>query len=259
MTGIYFSGTGNTKHCITRFIDALSLYDAAAGHAAQIIPIEESVRAVNAIQSEPELLVLAYPVYYSNLPKIMRDFIVEHKELWKGKRIFILCTMGLFSGDGAGVAARLLETYGADIIGGLHVIMPDCISDVKLLKYSPEKNREIIAKADRKLEKAARQTAAHKPPQDGLSILSRLAGLLGQRLWFARKTARYSDKLTIHPETCSKCGRCAAVCPMHNLTLTAAGITTAGKCTMCYRCVNQCPQKAITLLGKRRCTTPRPE
>ncbi len=260
MTGIYFSGTGNTRHCITKFIDALSVYDAASPEqTARIISIEESVCAANAIQSEQELLLLAYPVYYSNLPKIMRDFIVENKELWKGKKIFILCTMALFSGDGAGVAARLLREYGADIIGGLHIIMPDCISDVKLLKFSPEKNREIIIKAERKLENAARKTAAHRPPQEGLNLFAHLSGLFGQRLWFARKMKHYSDKLTIHPEACIKCGRCATVCPMHNLTLTASGITAAGKCTMCYRCINQCPQKAITLIGKRHCTTPRSE
>lgn len=260
MTGIYFSGTGNTRHCITQFIGALSLYGAASPEqTTQVISIEESVRAANAIHSEQELLILAYPVYYSNLPKIMRDFIVKNKELWRGKKIFILCTMGLFSGDGAGVSARLLHQYGADIIGGLHIIMPDCISDVKLLKYSPEKNQKIIAAADRKLERAARRTADHKPPREGLNFFSHVTGLFGQRLWFGHKTKRYSDKLTIHPEACIKCGKCAAVCPMHNLTLTAARIAAAGKCTMCYRCINQCPQKAITLIGKRQCTTPRSE
>lgn len=260
MTGIYFSGTGNTRHCTAKFIEALSRYaPEAAQTSTQLLSIEESAHAAQALQEEQNLLILAYPVYYSNLPKIMRDFIVKNKELWRGKKIFILCTMGLFSGDGAGVSARLLRQYGADIIGGLHIIMPDCISDVKLLKYSPEKNRNIIAAANRKLERAARKTADHKPPQEGLNFFSHVIGLFGQRLWFGHKTKRYSNKLTIHPESCIKCGKCATVCPMHNLTLTAAGIAAAGKCTMCYRCINQCPQKAITLIGKRQCTTPRSE
>ena len=100
------------------------------------------------------MIIFAYPIYYSNLPKIVRDFIVENKNLWKGKRIFIICTMGLFSGDGAGVSARLFRQYSADIIGGIHVIMPDCICDVRLLKFSPARNRKIIDKADFRLKTA---------------------------------------------------------------------------------------------------------
>ena len=63
--------------------------------------------------------------------------------------------MGLFSGDGAGCSARLLKKCGASIVGGLHICMPDSICDVKLLKRSVEKNREIIKAADRKIEKCA--------------------------------------------------------------------------------------------------------
>ncbi len=253
MTGIYFSGTGNTKHCITKFIESLSCFATkSAPQAVQIISIEESDLAAGALKNEQNLVVLAYPIYYSNLPKIMRDFIVEHKDLWKGQNVYIICTMGLFSGDGTGVSARLLKQYGANIVGGTHVIMPDCISDVKLLKYSPEKNKEIVLKADQKLEAAAHKLANYKPSREGLNFLSHLTGLFGQRLWFSHKTKHYSDKLKIHTESCIKCGKCTSVCPMHNLTLSDASIITAGKCTMCYRCINQCPQKAITLIGKRR-------
>ena len=42
-------------------------------------------------------------------------------------------TMGAFSGDGAGCTARLLKKYGAHILGGLHVKMPDSVCDSKLL------------------------------------------------------------------------------------------------------------------------------
>ena len=201
MIGIYFSGTGNTKHCITKFIEVLHLCDTESDpRTTPVISIEDSVPAADALKNEPDLVVLAYPIYYSNLPKIMRDFIVEHEELWYGKKIFIICTMALFSGDGTGVSARLLTRYGAHIIGGVHVIMPDSISDVKLLKYSPGKNRKIISKTDRKLEDAARNLANHTPPREGLSFFAHLLGLFGQRLWFSRKTIRYCDKLS-SPDT----------------------------------------------------------
>ena len=250
MTGIYFSGTGNTRHCIEKFIQEYSAA-AAVKPLGPRVAIEESASAAKALREAQDVIILAYPVYYSNLPKIMRDFIVSNKDMWKGKTVYILCTMGLFSGDGAGVAARLLKKYGASVLGGLHLIMPDSICDVKVLKFSPERNRQIFAKAGGKLEKAARRMAEGAPTREGLGFLSHLAGLLGQRLWFYHKTLYYSSRLKINAEACIHCGRCVSLCPMHNLSLDEGTITAHGSCTMCYRCISQCPGKAITLLGKK--------
>ena len=63
--------------------------------------------------------------------------------------------MGAFSGDGAGCTARLLRKYGAVILGGLHIRMPDSVCDSKLLKKTLKQNREIIIQADKKIESAA--------------------------------------------------------------------------------------------------------
>ena len=37
-----------------------------------------------------EMLVFAYPVQYSTVPKILRDFIIDNKELWKNKKVLLL-------------------------------------------------------------------------------------------------------------------------------------------------------------------------
>ena len=58
--------------------------------------------------------------------------IYERNRKYKDKNVFCLTTMGAFSGDGAGCAARLLKKYGAKIIGGLHVRMPDAVCDNKM-------------------------------------------------------------------------------------------------------------------------------
>lgn len=126
--------------------------------------------------------------------------------------------MELFSGDGAGCSARLLKKHGAKIVGGLHICMPDSVCDVKLLKKTAEKNREIIRAADRKIEKCADGIRQGKYPKDGLYIYDRIAGLWGQRLWYYGKTKDYSDKLKIS-EACTGCGLCARICPMGNITL----------------------------------------
>ena len=84
--------------------------------------------------------------------------------------------MGLFSGDGVGCSARLFKKYGAKVLGGLHIKMPDCIGDVKLLKKSLDENRKIVMKADEKIEIAAKQMLNGKYPKNGLRFVNRLIG-----------------------------------------------------------------------------------
>ena len=104
MVGVYFSGTGNTKYCIEKFLNALD-------GKAEALPIEDPA-ATDAVRDADEI-IFAYPVYYSNLPKIVRDYICDNADIWRSKRVFIIATMGLFSGDGTGCSARLFKKYGA--------------------------------------------------------------------------------------------------------------------------------------------------
>ena len=126
--------------------------------------------------------------------------------------------------------------------------MPDAVCDSKLLKKGMEQNREIIRQADRKIEHIAEQIRRGIYPQEGLSLFAHMAGLLGQRLWFYRKTAGYTDKLKIS-DNCTGCGLCVSLCPMKNISLKGGRAVADNKCTMCYRCISRCPQKAVTLLG----------
>ncbi len=239
MVGIYLSGTGNTRHCIEKLIHLLD------GHA-QAIPIEQK-EAANAL-SQHEWILLAYPVQYSNAPVMVRDFIRQHAALWNGKKVLCLATMALFSGDGAGCTARLLKKYGATVVGGLHIRMPDSVCDVRLLKKSIEENRAIIKAADEKLELWAANIRRGKYPKDGLYFYDRITGLFGQRLWFYGKTRTYSDRLTIS-QSCTGCGLCVRQCPMENLVMEQNRVVAKDRCTMCYRCISSCPQRAITLIG----------
>lgn len=241
MVAIYMSGTGNTNHCVGKL---LSVIDSEA----EMIPIE-SEESADKIRLNDTVL-LAYPTQFSNVPFMVKDFIRRNPELWKEKKVFCMTTMGAFSGDGAGCAARLLKKYGAKIIGGLHVRMPDAVSDNKMLKKSLDENKQIVREADMKIEAVGKKIIDEgEYPQDGLSFMAHLAGLFGQRLWFYGKTAHYSDKLKIS-EDCVGCGICANNCPMDNLKIVDGKAVPGNKCAMCYRCISHCPKQAITLLGK---------
>ncbi len=242
MIGIYFSGTGNSRYCIEKFLEE---YDNTA--SAYSIEDDQLLQQLD-IHNE---IVFSYPVQYSNIPKILRDYIVKYRDKWQGKKIFVIATMAMFSGDGAGVLGRLLEEYGAIIIGGLHLKMPDSICDEKVLKNSLEKNRMIIRKAEDKISKTVITLKQGKSVKEGLGVISRLVGCFGQRIYFVGKMNKYYDKLKINSEQCIGCGACVKQCPMNNIELQSGKAISSNRCTMCYRCANICPKQAIMLLGKK--------
>lgn len=245
MIAIYFSSTGNTKHCVEKFIECL-------GGDIPAVSIEDG--ACGELLKHHDDVILAYPVYFSDLPQIVREFICENSANFRGKNVFIIATMEIFSGDGAGCAARILRRAGAKITGGAHVRMPAFILDVAIFSYSAQKNERVIKEANAKLERVAQAFAASNPPQEGLGMLCRIAGLLGQRLWMKiwHKTPFARHKPSLDAARCNGCGECAKSCPMQNIKIAHGKARFGERCTICYRCVNKCRQKAITILGKAK-------
>lgn len=240
MNAIYLSGTGNTRHIVNKLLDEL-------GNKGTVRPIEsEDVKSA----FDSDELIIAYPTMFSNIPYLVRDFINKNQNEWKGKKVFLITTMGLFAGDGTGCAARLLKKHGAVITGGIQIIMPDSIGDCKALKKSADQNKAIVKKAEQRISEIANQMKAGKYPQEGLSFWSHMAGLFGQRLWFYNKAMSYTDKVKINPDKCVGCGICAKDCPTQNIKIVDGKAVANNQCTMCYRCVSYCPKQAITLLGK---------
>lgn len=135
MVGIYLSGTGNTKHCVEKLVSMLE-------DTAKIVPLENT--QIANILEQQDVIILGYPTQFSNAPFMVRDFIKRNAQLWRGKKVFCLNTMGLFSGDGTGCSARLLKKYGAEILGGMQIKMPDSVCDSKLLKKILNKTGKLL-------------------------------------------------------------------------------------------------------------------
>ncbi|MCI9016383.1 MAG: iron-sulfur protein [Clostridia bacterium] len=244
MVGIYFSGTGNTRHCISKF-----LYYYNNTKESDLYSIED-INCIKKIEENSDI-VFAYPIYYSDLPIIVKNFLNDNKFIFKNKNIFIISTMGLFSGDGTACSARLFKMYGANVIGGLHLKMPDCIGDVKILKRSSERNKLIVKNAELKIKRTVMDMKKGKYIKDGLTFFHHIAGLLGQRLWFYNKTLQLRNKLKINYNNCISCNKCSVCCPVKNIKMIDNKPIPQGKCICCYRCISNCPKRVITLIGNK--------
>ena len=102
--------------------------------------------------------------------------------------------MGLFSGDGAGVSARLFERYGAQVWGGLHLKMPDCICDVKALKRTPAQNKQIVIQAEERIKSAVCNLKNGTPTKDGLGFYAILQGFWDSGFGFTVKHKNIQTK-----------------------------------------------------------------
>ena len=80
MTGIYFSGTGNSRYAAEFFCRDFD-------EDSMVLSIEDP-DVVSEIKRS-DLLIFAYPVQFSTVPKILRDFIKNNSELWKDKRVYV--------------------------------------------------------------------------------------------------------------------------------------------------------------------------
>ena len=169
MIGIYLSGTGNTKHCVEKLVYLVD-------DMAKCVPLEHP-QILHRLEKQDRIF-LGYPTQFSNAPFMVRDFIIRNGPIWKGKEVFCVNTMGLFSGDGTGCTARILKKYGAEILGGLQIKMPDSVCDSRLLKKSIEENRQIIKNADKRIAQAAEQIRQGNYPQEGLSMIAHIKGVL---------------------------------------------------------------------------------
>jgi ferredoxin/flavodoxin len=244
---LYFSGTGNTKYVIEKFS---SLYENSDDFTIQSIEhknidYEKKIR-------QAELIIIAYPIYDSMIPFIMKEFLEKYIEAFRNKNIITLATQLLFSGDGGALASRLLKKVNTNLLHSIHVNMPSNLVDVKFFKNIPLSEADAkVKKADQKIERTVLKIKSGKTIRDGRKFYSWFLGFFTQRVWGILFLKPLRGKIKINHAKCIQCGICVNICPMDNLRLENGKIEQNKICTWCYRCINSCPEKAITLFTKQ--------
>lgn len=244
----YFSGTGNSL-CVAR--------DLAALLNAELVPIAR-YREQDAVETDAEQIGLVFPVYYGELPVLVREFAGKLRDL-KSKRVFAVCTYGGAAMDSLRSLRKLLEEYGGRLSLAFGVPMPQN----SFPKWYESRRRRIAAqpKACRKIARLVEDGAAGIRYHNGLlewlmipvtkylvkpaceKMFSRASGLPEGSS--AVRMMRRMDRNFAVLEPCNGCGTCAKVCPVQNIVLENGKPVWQGRCEHCLACYSFCPRQAI--------------
>ena len=244
----FFSGTGNTWWIASRLADALI----ARGYTADARSIEQLTESQVAAQIEmAEMVGIGYPIYGSDAPLIMQEFIKALPAVEKPKKMLIFVTQAVWSGDGAYFLRHQIEEKGYQIRWAVHFNMPgnislDCGAVLNLFFKSMTAEPQ---KALKRVNRLAQRVVQNRRWIMGSSQIFSLGWI--QRFPF-RKSLSYwqSGVLSVDPERCNACERCEQLCPVGNILMEGGLPQYGDNCNLCLRCFNYCPQLAVLYFGK---------
>lgn len=230
----YFSGTGNTLIVVEELCKTLR----ELGKNVQLLRMETAdPRKVNINHT----LGLAFPVAAFTTFPLVWGF-VHNLPRGNGCEVFMVDTLGGFSGGVVGPMKKALLKNSYLPIGAIEIVMPNNLGKIEATAKREEKTKKAVTK----VKAYAQKLVTGKTRWHRLPIFGDLVSLLGRSKYLWRFMGR---KIRIETSKCSKCGLCAKLCPVRIIEMQAFPVKHEG-CEVCMRCVAFCPEQAISFNNK---------
>jgi len=234
-----FSGTGNTLLVVRAMREVF----ARCGWATRCFRMEE---ASPADVSLDRTLGLAFPVAAQSTYPLVWEFFKGLPQA-TGTPAFMVDTMMMYSGGIVGPLRSLLKRKGYRPIGAQEIRMPN---NLYTRRPHTAKNAAIVARGLEKARGYAEELVEGRARWGRVPLLPDLMRLFANGPW-TWWTARAAGKLLkVDLARCTRCGQCARLCPVGNITLDEYPVH-GGRCQQCMRCISFCPTGAISLMGLR--------
>jgi len=240
----YFSGTGNTWWVTNKLRQALE----ECGWNVTTHSIESiAPNAVAELVGSADVVGFGYPVYGSDVPPIMKDFM-RRLPVVDAKTTLVYCTQFLWSGDGARAGGALIARFGYQVAWAEHFFMPSNVT-VPIFPFPFYTNSRAVVgcflrHAAGRVARMAANMLAGRCYRRGYNLVSLGLGAV-QRIPYRRFIEPRRNDVSVDRGKCTSCQHCLSLCPMENLAWTSQGVSANGRCTFCLRCYNFCPVGAI--------------
>lgn len=237
---IFFSGTGNTRHCVKALAGIL-------GDSVHELTTAELTDPSSAVaDTDSERVIWAFPTYSWGMPPVVADYIAKAQmsDNMHRARHYMLTTCGDDMGYTDRQWRRLMDRRGLESAGAYAVIMPNTYTLMKGFDVdSPELAQEKVAASSGRIAliaKAINEGGSDMPIRGSFPWIK--SAIIYP--WFKRFAM--SPKPFHTNEACTACGLCSRICPMGNITPGNDGTPVWGKdCALCLRCYHSCPRRAI--------------
>lgn len=230
----YFSGTGNCLALARKIAESLD--------DAEIIPIN-SVRG--GVDLEGKSAGIIFPVYYQDMPKIVKEFVMNSK-FNRESYIFAISTYGEMAGFAIGEIEKLLKKRGGILSTGFTVRMPGNYNVLVDLVTPLEKQRAFLDEAYKMAEQIAVQVEerAIVAPENPGTGFNRFAGAISGFVHY--NLYKLGTKFKVEAG-CNSCSTCEKVCPVGNIRVEGeqGGVKWLDDCQHCLACMNYCPREVI--------------
>lgn len=230
---LYFSGTENSEYIANNLRkilvdDAIDLFHFIKNGEKQVFTSKKP-------------FVLVCPTYSWRVPRFLSEYLQKCE--FKGTRdIYVVMNYGDSFGNAIKYIKANTKKLGLNFKGLYGIKMPE--NYLMLFELdSNETNRKIVEAAKAEILKAGEYIKSGKEiPEKSVNLIGKIESGLVNSFFFKFIT---KDKKFYYTDKCIKCGFCAQVCVLNNISYKDGHPVWNGNCTHCCACISKCPVGAI--------------
>lgn len=232
----YFSGVGNSRWVAEQIAEALD---------DQLVFIPDAILEEKSYTLQPdERLGFIFPTYGWGVPTFVEQFIA-HLRIENVGYLYMVTTCGDDTGMTYEIFCKDVQRRGWTCASAWAVQMPE--SYICLPGFDVDSPAKEARKCQNARQRVADIVEALKTRQVG--IIDTIPGPLK---WAKSHIIRpFFNRYLITPrffkatDACIGCGKCAQVCPYHNILMKDKRPEWGSDCVLCLRCYHSCPEHAL--------------